>query len=123
MFGRKKNAEPAENWADSKMHELYNEWSDALSNLWTNAQHAYLKAEALKVYELTDPDGQSAQDDLTKAKYSLRCSIGRYDCAVAEIKQFYAKHHEEMETNWSTNFRTSHEQVEFAIREIFKGNF
>ena len=122
MFGKKKN-EPVENWADSKMHELYNEWSEALNVLWRKAKQTYIKAEAIKVYDLARPDGEAAKTDLDEAKYSLLCSIGRYDSAVAEIKRHYAEHHEEMNINWSMDFFTSHEQIELAIREIFKGRY
>lgn len=121
MFGKKKN-KPIESWADSRMSELYDEWSEALNVLWKEAKQTYIKAEAIKVYDLTRPDGEAAKVDLDKAKYRLLCSIGRYDNAVTEIKRHYAEHNEEMQKNWYTNFRTSHGQIESAIREILRGN-
>lgn len=110
-------------WADSKMRKLYNEWREAMNALWRETKRTYLKAEAIKVYDPTRPDGEAAKIDLDKAKYRLLCSIGHYDNAVAAVKRHYMEHHEEMNVNWNTDFCTSHEQIEFAIHDILKGKF
>lgn len=118
MFGKKKN-EPVESWADTKMNELYDEWREALKVLCRKAKQTYIKAEAIKVYDLASPDGEAAKSDLDKAKHSLLCSIGHYDNAIAKIKRHYTKHHEEMSHNWSVDFPTSHKTIESAIITLF----
>lgn len=122
MFGRNKKEEVL-SWADQKMDDLYDEWHSIFNALRNKTKEAYLKAEALKVYDLTKPDGEKAQTDLDKAKHSLVCSIGRYDRIVAEIERHYKEHRNEMQRNWSINFPSSHEQIEFTIHEILRGKF
>lgn len=121
MFDKKK-VETTRSWADKKMTALYNEWTNANRALWEKAKQTYLKAEALKVYNLESPDGTTAKADLDQTKHSLLCAIGAYDSIVAEIKRLGTEHGNEMQWSWSFNFFTSHEQIELAIREFLKGN-
>lgn len=120
MFGKKKK-EPVLNWADARMNELRLERHEAFQALQIKARKAYICAEALKVYKLSEPDGEQAQEDLNSAKYNLKCAIGRYDSVISEIEQHCAAHHDEMEKQWNTDYISSHRAIEWTIEEIISG--
>ncbi len=53
MFGKKKN-EPVMNWAESKMHDLYIEWGEALNTLWNKPNRPTSKQKHSKSVTLQD---------------------------------------------------------------------
>ena len=74
--------------------------------------------KAIKLYP-EGPDKEAEKRELAQAKKSLICAIGEYDGLLAELKNYYTNHYEELkdtrQADWRPGSRpTSHEIVRDA---------
>lgn len=119
MF-KKKNTTYVRGYADNRMYELANAISEAHYRLRKKVDAAYIANQALCVYGDCH-DGERAKRDLQNKQYAVRCAIGEYDTAVAEQRNFYKAHSDEIMEDWAIDHPTSHAIIETEIKKILQG--
>lgn len=121
MFNRKKEIQ--DNIYDRKRKEYKLEYMESGSRLRQTVENVFVKNEVINLYP-EGPDKEQAKKDAEKAKHTLLCAIGEYDCIQNEYKNYYLKNIDNFQTtvNWDMPLfaNTSHYIIESAYKYMLK---
>ena len=111
-----------ENRFDTEYKALWNEAREAKISLMSIVENVIVKKNVIDLYP-EGADKRVAIAECEKAQHSLICKIGRYDSALAKIRNYWLEHSEEVDecqTWYPSRFSSSATIVEIAYKNFWK---